>query len=490
MSTEARPNILFIISDQHHADAMGWRGRPPAVTPALDRLAREGTAFTRAITPSPVCGPARYCFYSGQYASTNGVLTNEVLPKPFTPLPEYFRRAGYATANIGKLHATPFNERLGFEYCLHHEFFTNNDGISHYDAFLHWACKQRGIEHQGFGPVGSYGRSWLETAETIAFENWVPEDLTPERWTTDQSLDFIRQHRRKNPQQPFFLHASYFPPHHPYAPIKRFLEQIPEDVPLPENFRQRLPRHGEFVDFSDLEFKRMIRYYHAFLLQLDDAIGRLLHGLQETGIADNTLVVYTSDHGDMIGDHGELYKGLMYHGSAGIPLIVRGSGIAAGKQCQTPVSLLDLPPTLLQAAAADIPADFQGRSLWNALQAGEEPEAEPVFSEFFNPYAVGEPRNEFRYTMVLHGSWKLIRNHPRLELPGEELYDLQTDPLECNNRIEDPAAAAVRDNLRTMLNHFEDRQRQSLPATPPARIGSPGFRTSWPADGYQPVVKD
>jgi choline-sulfatase len=483
-----RPNILFIIVDQYSPRGMGCTGRSPAVTPALDRLAAKGTAFTSAITPNPVCGPARYCFYTGQYSSSNGVLVNEAPPRPFIPLAEHMKRAGYATANIGKLHATPFHERLGFDYCLNHEFFMNPGGISHYDAFLRQECAKRGIEHQGFGPGGSDGRSWLESAERIAFENWVPEDLTAERWTTDQSLEFIRRHREENPEQPFFLHSSYFPPHHPFAPIRKFLDQIPEDVPLPPNFDQGAPpRQGEFCDFSEDDYRHLIRHYYAFMLQLDDALGRLFDGLEALGIAEETIVIYAADHGDMIGEHRQLYKGLMYEGSVGIPLIARGPGIPTGRRIDTPVSLLDLPPTLLERAGAPIPETYEGRSIRPALEADGELTPEPVFSEFFNPYENCESRLEPRYLMVREGPWKLIRNHPWLQIPEAELYNLQEDPWERRNRIDDPTCSALRQRLEDQLDGFWQRQSAKLPTTAPEPQPRDEYRLTWPADGKKPV---
>ena len=467
---------------------MGWTGQSPALTPTLDRMAREGTAFTSAITPNPVCGPARYCLYTGQYSSSNGVLINEATPRPFTPLAEHLKRAGYATANIGKMHATPFHERLGFDYCLHHEFFINPGGISHYDAYLRQQCEKRGIEHEGFGPSGSDGRNWLESARHIAFENWVPEDLTAERWTSDQSLEFIRQHQAKNPDQPFFLHASYFPPHHPFAPIKKFLDQIPEDLPLPPNFGVAPKRQGEFCDFTEDEYRHLIRHYYAFVLQLDDAIGRLLEGLESLGVADDTIVIYTADHGDMIGEHRQLYKGLMYEGSVGIPLICKGPGIAAGQRIDTPVSLLDLPPTLLDIAGAEIPASYEGRSLRSALGEGGSLASELVFSEFYTPYEDCESRLEPRYLMVRDGPWKLIRNHPWLRIPETELYHLGEDPWEKHDRIDDPGCAAIRARLEGKLDAFWKRQSARLPDSPPKPQPRSEYAMIWPANGTSPVA--
>lgn len=483
----SKPNILFIISDQHNCRAMGWTGQTPALTPNLDRIAGQGTAFTSAITPNPVCGPARYCLYSGQYSSTNGVLINEAPPSPFVPLAEQLRRKGYATANIGKLHATPFHERLGFDYCLNHEFFINPAGISHYDVFLRHELEKRGLPHQGFGPGSSDGRPWLEDSEQIAFPNWVPEDLTAEQWTTNESLRFIREHQEENPDQPFFLHASYFPPHHPFAPIEKYLEQIPEDLPLPTNFAVASPRHGEAVDFSEDEYRRMMRYYYAFLLQLDDAIGQLIDGLDAMGLAEDTIVVYTSDHGDMIGEHRMLYKGLMYEGSVGVPLLVRGPGIAAGVCEATPVSLLDLPPTFVEAAGAEVPEQMEGRSLWSALQ-GDTLEAEPVFSEFFTPYEDTECRLEPRYLMVRDGPLKLIRNHPWLGIESEELYHLGDDPWEKTNRIDDPAFKDQRDALRVKLDCFWSNQSVKLPSESPMPAARDPYRLPWPADPRNRVI--
>ena len=487
---KGRPNILLIIDDQHSPRAMGWTGETPVQTPALDRLASESVCFTNGYASSPVCAPTRHTIYSGLYPSEHGVITNDLPMREGIPtLMTHLNEAGYTTANIGKMHNCPYHHRREFQYVLHHEFFIGAGGISHYAAFLAAQLKQRG---RGPGPPWSTPaagkRNWLEDAACIAGTNWVPEDLTAERWITDRSLEFIREQLANRPDKPFFLHASYFPPHHPYRPIEKYARLYdPAAVALPPNFsrgkadawctgRSR-PDH-----LSDDDYKRLRAFYFGFVTQLDAEIGRLLEGLRELGLADNTVVFFMSDHGDMIGEHGALYKGLMYEGSVRVPFMVRWPGVGEARKEPTLVSHADIMPTILRAAGLEPDAHLLGTDL-RPLIAGEAgwPERS-VYSEFL-------PRLPFTHLMLRRGAHKLIASAagPDRQSIRYQLYDVESDPWEMHDLADDPAHAGRLKELRDELTERWERQRQHMPEKQPEIPARSRYDIPWPADPWEAV---
>ncbi|MGC9361198.1 MAG: sulfatase family protein, partial [Anaerolineae bacterium] len=278
-----RPNIVLIIDDQHNPRVLGHTGECEVQTPHLDRLASQSVVFSNAYCNNPVCAPTRHTLYTGLYASDHGVYVNDLpMREDVTTLMAALNEAGYTTANVGKMHNCPYHHRRDFQYVLHHEFYVDAAGISHYSSFLDYELERRGFER----PVRHWSQpregyaSWLRDPEAIAGVNWMPEDLTPEHRITDQSLAFVRDQLAQRPDQPFFLHASYFPPHHPYRPIRKYAELYdPELLTMPPNWDPGQALLGSPGNLSEADVRRFRAFYFGFVTQLDAEIGRLLDGL-------------------------------------------------------------------------------------------------------------------------------------------------------------------------------------------------------------------
>jgi choline-sulfatase len=488
-----QPNILLIIDDQHNRRAMGWTGESQCITPSLDRLASQSVCFTDAYTTCPLCVPARHSLYTGRYVADHGVLNNDRPMREGVPtMMSLLNAAGYMTANVGKMHNAPYHLRRDFQYCLHHEFFDRPAGISHYYPFMQQGREKRGLtEDLWFADKPGYG-SWLNHPESIAGTHWQPEDMTAEWWTTEQSLTFMRDQLANRPDQPFFLHASYFPPHHPYGPIKKYADWYdPEEIELPPNCSlEKLKAWWSEYDtpheLTEQDAKTMLARYYGFVSQLDAQIGRLLDGLDELGIADNTVVVFVSDHGDMIAEHGRFYKRNMYEGSAGIPFMVRWPGIRARKE-KTPVSLIDLVPTILQAADVPVPPEVEGRALQPLLKQTGHWDEGPVFSEHYGDETTYKAiPSSF---MIRQGNWKLIAVTPygQWDEFEYELYDLANDPWELDDCSTKKECKQIFQTLENRLLAFIAERRKKLPKNIPPERPRQYYEISWPADPWTAV---
>ncbi len=485
--SSSRPNVLLIIDDQHSPRAMGWTGQTQCITPSLDRLAAESVRFTGAYSNNPVCGPTRHCIYTGLYSSEHGVITNDVPMRGGIPtLMSQLNTAGYTTAIVGKMHNCPYHHRRDFQHCPNHEFFIDAAGISHYASFLNHELKERGIERgEPWGRPREGRKNWLEDPEAVAGVNWVPEDLTAERWVTEESLNFIRGQQADRPDQPFFLHASYFPPHHPYRPIEKYARMYdPREIKLPPNFnREVLDRWSNAPNrpgpLTDDDVKRLIAYYYGFTTQLDAEIGRLLDGLDELGVVDNTIVIFTSDHGDMTSEHGEFYKGSMHEGSARVPFLMRWPGAHKPRDEDAPISHVDIPPTVLAAAGVEPDAHLPGRDL-RPLIAGEAWADRSIYSEFLM-------RLPFLHLMIRRGPHKLWATSGRGGEVRYRLFNVVEDPWELRDLAEDPAHATTYRAMKDELAEQWRAQERHMPSEMPKAPKRFTYDIPWPADPWAQV---
>ena len=484
-----RPNILLIIDDQHNRRHMGWTGASQVKTPHLDSLARGSVRFTNAYCNSPICGPARHCIYTGLHTPQHGSLMNEqAMRDGLTTMVARLNAAGYTTANVGKMHNAPYTDRRDFQYVLHHEFFISDTGATHYGPWLRKQLAARGLKNRtgAWNRPASPARSWLADPNCVAHINPMPEDLTPERWTTDQSLAFVSDQLEHRPDKPFFLHASYFPPHHPYAPIRKYAKMYdPAKMKLPPNFdADRLKRwctgkrRPASLDADGV--RRWMAMYFGFITQLDAEIGRLLDGLKRLGAADSTIVIFTSDHGDLMGEHGVFYKGLMYEGSVGVPMLIRSPGVTPRDESAT-VSHVDLPATVLSAAGVEVPTEYVGDDL-APLMAGKAWKDGAALSVIHH-------RLPFSQIMWRRGDWKLIgaplgRRTRRVRY---SLYNLAKDPWEKTDLAADPASAATLATLKAELADYWRPLAKLVPATLPPAVKTPRCNFTWPTDPWKPV---
>ena len=348
------PNILLVITDQQCADTIAALGNPALRTPTLDRLARSGTAFDRAYTPSPVCVAARCALTTGRPPHETGCVDNGAMPADANTLPARLGRLGYATHGVGKMHFCPRPwDGWGFDSRDASEELDYADGGDDYRRFL---------ADNGFGhvrePHGLRGE-WYYTPQP----SQVPERLHHTRWVADRAIDFLE---RRDRRRPFFLQASFVKPHPPFEsppPWDRLYRGPDMATPLRHprersvwTYWNRVQNRYKFADAGDdrrLHQLRRAAYYGAISF-IDREVGRMLDALGPE--IDETLIVFTSDHGEFLGDYGCVGKRSMLDAAARVPLLARWPGhLPAGRRCGSAVSLLDLMPTFLAAAGADDP---------------------------------------------------------------------------------------------------------------------------------------
>lgn len=400
------PNIVVIVADDLRYDAIGAHGNPVIATPHLDRLIQDGTTFRRIIAPTPICTPSRAEMLTGQSALATGVsFFGNDIPSKLPLLPEVLHDAGYETIHVGKWH-------------------NNEDGpLRHgFDQALAMAY--------GYGPH---------------FREWNGRTYYDTELFATATVDYLR--RRRSPR-PFFVHLNLTVPHDPRElPPAYEGRYAPASIPVPPNFAGRHPfDHGAIHERDEGLLARPLQaaavqaelaVYYAMVSHMDAQIGRVLATLEARGLDDETVVVFTSDHGLALGSHGLLGKQNMYDHSIGAPLIIRTPEHPGGQVSAAQGYLRDLYPTLLELAGVEIPASVEARSLVPALE---------------NPAAPGRPQLFGHYRdvqrMVRTDRWKLI-HYPKLD--RYQLFDLQRDPHEMQDLAGQPAHATVEADLRTRL---------------------------------------
>ena len=490
---DTKLNFIIIFDDQHNSKHMGWTGQGEGIrTPHIDQLASESVAFTNAYSSCPVCAPARHSVYTGLYPSQHGVIHNDLpLEEEIPTLMDLLAENGYTTANIGKMHFAPYNERHGFQYVLNHEFFADGAGISHFRPWLEREVENRGVEAERFpqwsktDPQGD----WLFSVNSLGFEHDIPLELTSEHWVSDNAIAFIEEQMEQRPDQPFFLHASYFAPHHPYGVVEEYNTYDPDNMHVPPSwtagkadaFGKAQRERRNYPAFSEEDYKHLKATYFGFITQLDHEIGRLLDYIDSNPeLASNTVVLFLSDHGDRMGEHGMLYKGgegAMLEGSAGIPFMIRWPGQEPRIE-KTPVTHIDILPTFLAASGGIPDPDLPGMDLKPLLESEDTEsswEERIVFSEWLSPLP-------FRYIMARKGKYKFIADFRQMVFPEMEciLYDMEADPWELNNLALDPAYQIVVDELKeAVLKHY-DRQKEYLPDEMPRVVPRSTWDISFP----------
>ena len=426
-----RPNILVIMSDEHDPAVMGCYGDSIVQTPHMDRLAEEGIVFDAAYTTSPLCAPARASFTAVQYVSRCGVWTNDCqLPSDDYPsLPHALNAVGYECWLGGKMHFAG-THRYGFRDVYPGANQGDRSGKGGRRAF-------DDLSESGFGWEGRVAA--FKTADTSPI-------LEKDRKVTAECSAFLQN--RSADDKPFFLLAGYLAPHFPltipetyYTPYKDKVS-MPE---IPEGFLETLPtnykhlRAGFGVTKATPEQTKLGReLYWGFVNWLDDEIGKLLSALNDSEVADNTIVIYCTDHGENKGDHGLWWKNNMYEHASRTPMIVSFPKRWAGGQRRTGVcSLVDLAQTIAEIGGAESSDDWDGESLLNYLDDGNSDWRDIAVSEYYaHNIASG-------IAMIRQGPWKYVY-HTRFDEvhgPERELYNLEEDAGEFNNLADDPAQA-------------------------------------------------
>lgn len=416
-------NVLLIMADQLRWDAIGCYGNSVIETSNLDGLASEGTVFENAYTPVPSCNPARATLLSGMNPWHTGVLNSQPMGTGFPQtLPGEMAAAGYHTQGIGVMSFSPGRPLNGFHHTV---LDSGNDDISDYKQ---WFDRNKTGDYDDLDH-GIGANSWM------ARPYHAPEFLHRTNWTVKESIHFLQ---RKDPTKPFFLKTSFARPHSPYDPPAYYFDLYLNQKQVPA------PKVGDWAHIHDVaedaakpeawrgvhseeEIRRARAGYYGSIHHIDHQIGRLLTKLKKDGLFDDTLIIFTADHGDMLGDHHLWRKTYGYEGSAHIPLIIKppqywGSVESRVKQ---PVLLYDIMPTVLDAANIEIPEKVDGMSLLPLMKGESNDWREYVHGEHGTCYS---EEQEMQY--LTDGRMKYIW-FPRLGT--EQLFDLTKDRYECDN---------------------------------------------------------
>ena len=430
-----RPNILYIMSDDHAAHAISAYGSKINQTPNLDRIAKEGVRFDHVYAVNSICTPSRATILTGKYSHLNGCPTFNRFDGAQPTVAKYLQAAGYHTGMIGKWHLG--SDPTGFDYWS----ILPGQGVYHNPAFL--------------GPAGR-----------VNFTGYVTDVIA------DLALDFIKKCPK---DKPFFLMCHHKAPHRPWDPDDKHKaqfadKQIPEPATLRDDYTGRAdairecaqkclqnlnqrdtkgppPAGLEGDALLKWKYQRYMQDYLACVQSIDDNVGRLLDFLDKSGLAQNTIVIYTSDQGFFLGDHGLYDKRFMYEESIKMPFLVRWPGVAKAGSTQAAMGINpDFAPTFMEVAGLPVPADMQGRSLV-PLMKGERP-ADWRTSWYYRYYHDPGDHNTRAHYGVRTETHKLIYFWKKDQW---EMYDLVKDPEELHNLYNDPAAADIIAKLKTEM---------------------------------------
>ena len=435
-------NVIFILSDDHRYDFMGFMGKPKFLkTPNMDRLAREGAHLQNAFVTTSLCSPSRASILTGQFSHRHGVVDNNTrVPKGTTFFPQYLQQAGYETAFMGKWHMGRASDepRPGFD---------------------------KWISFRGQGDY--YNPTFNIDGVQKKTEGYVTDLLT------DYALAWIKKKREK----PFFLYLSHKAVHAMFEPAKRHLGkyenakiEYPDTMADTEENYHKKPRwvkeqrnswHGvDYMYHGQMDFDTFYRRYCETLLGVDESIGRVLDALQENGILENTLVFYMGDNGFCFGEHGLIDKRQMYEPSMRVPLLVFCPNlIKRGMKIDKMVQNIDIAPTILEAAGLETPKTMDGRSMLSLLEGKQATWRDAVYYEYYwewnfpqTPTVHGIRTDKYKY-MHYYGIWDI-----------DELYDISNDPDEKLNLIDSPEhQEVVKDLKNRVFQWLEETDGMQIP---------------------------
>lgn len=494
MASAARPNILLITSDQQHWNTIG-KYFPEVKTPNLDRLAEQGMVSHKAYCPNPTCTPTRASIITGQYPSEHGAWSlGTKLSEDKPTVGDDFQKAGYDCTLIGKAHFQPLLETEEFSSLESYPLLRDLDYWRNFEGpFYGFNHVELARNHADEAHVGQHYALWMEEKGLTDWQDhyqskWGPHEFRPEdpnpaqkhtwsippeyhydAWITERSIARIDHCRTEG--KPFFLWASYFDPHPPYLVPEPWASMYdPADITVPEvtpgehdrnppHFQKTQEAKPDFSYLRETEFAnhgcgshlrsrerlaKDIAIYYGMISMLDHYVGKLLDHLDATGEADNTLIVFTSDHGHYYGHHGLTAKGpFHYDDGVRVPFIARWPGrIPAGTENRALLSLVDLPVTFLNACELPVPRIMQGVNQLPVWEGKAETVRDHVVVEFrHQPTAIHmKTFVDDRYKLTVY-----------YNQPYGELFDMQADPGEVNNLWDDPAARETRNSLITKL---------------------------------------
>lgn len=476
----SHPNILWITTDRQRFDTLGCTGNAWTHTPHLDALAGEGVIFDQAYCQSPICSPSRASFMTGRYPRATRLNRNgQVIPADEKLASRLLADAGYLCGHVGKMHIAPgapaaghWSERriddgyIFYQWSLHH----NNHEMSPYAAWL----DQQGIEYKA-EPVN--GSPYVQYGLPSAYSNV--------SWIADQVIGFVRGSAKV--KKPWFCTMGIEDPHDPFDPpreyLERYLSQL-DRIPLPRYTPgelddkpefQRIDRDGVWgggtghfaaSKMSEADHRLIRVAYWAQIDHIDAMIGRVVTALRDTGQADNTIIVFHADHGEMMGDHGIYFQGAYFYPEMlRIPLIIRWpTGFTGNRRCTGFVELVDVAPTLLEAIGLPVYAGMQGRSLWPILSGASDirHHREDIYAEYYQAIPFSYRKCGGAHTTALRNREYALSVVHNMDMG--ELYDLTKDPGEVRNLWNNPEYDGVRARL---LKRLCDRMAATIDPLPP-----------------------
>ncbi len=443
------PNVLFLICDDLNCD-LGSYGHPQVKSPNIDQLARRGVRFENAYCQFPLCGPSRASFMTGLYPDQNLVRRNAIYIREHVPsvqtMSQMFRANDYVATRVGKIYHYNVPKHVGT---------SGHDDPYSWDFTVNPRGRDKAEEHLIFS---------LQPGQFGGTLSWLAADGTDEEQTdgiaATEAVALLEQYAKS--EQSFFLAVGLYRPHTPYVAPKKYFQMYPQEkivVPqVPEGYLDTLPKPARLsitrkknqLNLSDKLSREAIQAYYASITFADAQIGRILDALEQTGLDENTIVIFTSDHGYHMGEHGHWQKTTLFENAARVPLIIAGPGVgAAGATARTPAEMLDFYPTLAQMCGLKPPSYLSGVNLAPALA---DPKAMPrnaALTQYGSGYSIRTPR--YRYT-----EWG------EEGVEGAELYDHQADSVEMVNLAGNEKHATTVAELSRLL-----RQRVTAAQTRP-----------------------
>ena len=462
MTEDSRPNILWICSDQQRFDTLGCYGNDFVHTPNIDRLAENGVLFEHCYSQSPVCTPSRSSFLTGRYPRTTRCRANgQSIPEDEVLVTRLLSDSGYVCGLSGKLHISVCNPSVtkGTERRI-------NDGYDEFNWSHHpppqWATSNYGLwlTEQGveYNTPSYKGSKYVEAG--------MPTEYHQTTWCAQKAINFIEANAGQD--HPWLFSVNMFDPHHAFDPpveyLERYLDRL-DDIPLPnygegelENkpkFQQidhqgayNNPKYYPYTKMTDEDHRLVRAAYWAMCDLIDDQVGRMIECLEATHQLDNTIIIFMSDHGEMLGDHGIYLKGPYFYDPAiRVPMIISyPKQILSGQRSSAMIELSDIAPTLLEAAQLPIYEGMQTQSFWSILTGDSDLHVhrDNIYCEYYDAWT----HHDANATAIRTEQYKFVVFH---ELDSGELYDLEADPSETNNLWNDVNYASVKLNLYRLL---------------------------------------
>ena len=462
---DERPNIIFIITDQQRFDTIKALGFDHMDTPNLDRLVNEGVTFTNCHISAPSCAPSRASLFTGYYPHTTGILRNADTWK--RSWIESLADSGYRCINVGKMHTYPYHTPLGFE---ERYVVENKDRyLEERYYFDEWdkALKARGLVKQ----QRELYRQRDDYKDSLGAFDWeIDEDMQSDNFVGDTATWWINS--KPQDDRPLFLEIGFPGPHPPYDPTREEAQKyLAKDLPLLEVTQQELDnqppvlkelrQHNVEIDHDSVVHKldptpeerhRQRAYYLANVTMIDKKIGEILEALEGKGYLENSVVIFTSDHGDCLTDHGHSQKWTMYDIIMRMPLVVWAPGrVEGGRTVDGLCQQMDIGPAILELAGIDVPKTMEARSILPAIEGRDWEPRDYVYAEHGRDGILTE--TDF-VSMVRSEDWKLVHF---VDEPHGQLFHLTEDPDEVNNLWDDPAAAEMKQHLLSELLNWRVR---------------------------------